>query len=204
MKKKPRGGANNIRLWRLIDPAGELVVVRNLKSYLRDRYGPGEGGELYNNLNTLKQHDYRKTAGGWRLAEQRHGHRWSKAARDRKANKPKPAALNLGTAAAKQKARDTPEAHHEADDWSVLDPDGRTHHVRNLRRWLLQRLGDEQGEKVYAGLRQVRLSLAGKTKRTVGSSHGWTLALSALPKTKPVKPGKPNKSSEAQRPENNL
>jgi hypothetical protein len=47
--------------------------------------------------------------------------------------------------------------------------------VKNLRRWLITRLGEEQAYKVYTGLRQVRLSLAGKTKRHVGSAHGWTL-----------------------------
>jgi len=119
--KRTRGGANNIRLWRLIDPAGELVVVRNLKSYLRTRLGEEKGAEAYNNINTLKHDDYRETAFGWKLAEQRYGHRWSKAARARKAAQPKPSALNLGTVAAQRKAHAQPEAKLAAN-WTTPSP----------------------------------------------------------------------------------
>jgi hypothetical protein len=173
--KRSRGGPNNIRLWRLIDPAGNLVVVRNLKKHLRTLYGEKKAKSVYQNICAIKQHDYRVTADGWRLAEQRHGHRWSEASRRRKAAQPKPAALDLGTDAAQRKAHAEPERHHEADDWTVRDPEGRTHQVRNLRRWLIVRLGEDKGKRVYVGLRQVRLSLAGKTKRQVGSAHGWTI-----------------------------
>ena len=105
----------------------------------------------------------------------RHGHPWSAAARARRAAQPKPPQLELGTASAQAAAHANPELHREAKDWIVRDPEHRMHRVRNLRRWLHNRLGPEQGQRIYNGLRQVRRSIRGKTKRAVGSAHGWTL-----------------------------
>ena len=108
-------------------------------------------------------------------ASLRHGHPWSAAARARRAAQSTPPQLGRGTAAAQALAYTDPEHHHEAKEWTVRDPEQIVHRVRNLRRWLHNRLGPEQGQRIYNGLRQVRRSIRGKTKRTVGSAHGWTL-----------------------------
>lgn len=105
----------------------------------------------------------------------RHGHPWSAAARARKAAQTTPPQLARGTVVAQAVAHAAPEQHHEAKDWIVRDPDHVVHRVRNLRRWLHNRLGAEQGQRIYDGLRQVRRAMAGKTRGDITHAHGWTL-----------------------------
>ncbi|OQA34211.1 MAG: hypothetical protein BWY57_00613 [Betaproteobacteria bacterium ADurb.Bin341] len=52
--------------------------------------------------------------------------------------------------------------------WTIRDPDGVIHTTTMLKPWLLAKLGDTTGTKVYNGLCAVRVGRA-------STSHGWTL-----------------------------
>lgn len=97
------------------------------------------------------------------------------AARRRLAAKDRPAPLKLGTIAAQALALAKPLENKDAKDWVVRDPANRTHRVRNLKWWLTQQLGREEGTHVYVGLRQVALSLRGKRKHPISHAKGWRL-----------------------------
>lgn len=84
--------------------------------------------------------------------------------------------LASGTASAQAAALAAPEKHHEAKDWIVVSPEQTTHKIRNLRRWLIARLGESEGRRICAGLRQVAASMRGKTRGDISHAHGWRLA----------------------------
>lgn len=102
--------------------------------------------------------------------------KWGKRGRENAAKAAKRTRnYEAATEAAKAAYETNPEAYHEAKEWIVIDPEGNRHHVINLSHWLRLQLGEDQGRKVYAGLKQVARSMRGKTKRPVRQSHGWTL-----------------------------
>ena len=82
----------------------------------------------------------------------------------------------LGALAAAAKIKADPRTAPSAKHWLVMDPDNVPHAVTNLKAWLRQRLGPDEGRRVYNGLRQVRAAMRGKTRRAVTSAHGWRLA----------------------------
>jgi hypothetical protein len=81
----------------------------------------------------------------------------------------------LGMPAARTVYYAAPENWCAAKDWIVISPDGFRYEIKNLCIWMRKHLGDDEGRRVTRGLYIVKRSILGKTKRTVGFSHGWTL-----------------------------
>lgn len=88
--------------------------------------------------------------------------------------------LLLGTPAARNSRRAGPfESNVNAKRWTVLSPSSERYDATNLRLWCElneQRFAPHHWRAAYAGLRQVSAWLRGKTKRTVTSWRGWSLA----------------------------
>lgn len=110
--------------------------------------------------------------------------RGSQSDKRRKINKTASAeaadAINLtkGNAAASAKARANPASHHEAKVWYVQDPGGKNHLIANMRAWLREQIGEDEGDKVYAGMRRITQHLRHPERyRPVSHSKGWRILL---------------------------
>ncbi len=62
-------------------------------------------------------------------------------------------------------------------DWSIQSPDGRVHHVRNLRLWLKKHKNNLPGTvtQAFAGFMQMKRCILGNTKRNVFQWKGYRL-----------------------------
>ena len=109
-------------------------------------------------------------------------HPWNEAAKQRLRDRPKPAQLALGHAAAMA----LPDSHRgsghrECKVWRLRSPEGHDFEFVGLMPWAREnawRFGetDEDGaRRIAAGIRQIAQSMRGKTRRSVGSYKGWTL-----------------------------
>lgn len=104
---------------------------------------------------------------------------WSIEARARLAKNGQTPNLTKGTGAALKSPVSGPfESNQEAKRWWVISPDGDTYEVVNLAKWCRDNpdLFDGHSHRLANhGLRQIQLSLMGRTKRRVSSWHGWSL-----------------------------
>lgn len=103
---------------------------------------------------------------------------WNDESRQRLAERGRPAALKKGTAAALRSPIAGPfETNRDALVWTIQSPDGVKHTVRNLNLWLREHADmlDGTPEQARAGIMQIKRSMEGKTKRSVGSWKGWRL-----------------------------
>lgn len=103
---------------------------------------------------------------------------WSKESREKLSTKGQTSNLTKGTPAAKQSPVAGPfETNQEAKLWLLTSPNGDEYRVVNLKKFIRENsnLFDGTVEQAHAGLRQVQLSLMGKTKRAVSQWKGWRL-----------------------------
>lgn len=104
--------------------------------------------------------------------------KWSDESRTRLAKKGQTGNLKKGTPAAQQSPVAGPfETNQEAKLWSLISPSGQEYTVVNLKLFIRENAGlfDGTVEQAHAGLRQIQLSMMGKTKRTVSQWKGWRL-----------------------------
>lgn len=103
---------------------------------------------------------------------------WNDASKTKLSLKGQTQNLTKGTASAKQSQIAGPfETNQEAKTWWLISPSGAKFKVRNLAKFIRDNHGlfDGSVEQAHAGLRQVQLSLMGKTKRSVSQWKGWSL-----------------------------
>jgi transposase len=91
------------------------------------------------------------------------------------ARKQNPAAV-CRPAPAPVEYKTAPEHRSASKVWRVIAPDGQMHEVRNLKNWLRERLGREQGGRVAGGLRHAAAKMRGKAPRAGMHAYGWRLA----------------------------
>jgi hypothetical protein len=86
--------------------------------------------------------------------------------------------LSKGTPAAKlSPIAGSFETNHNAKYWVLVSPEGVEYKVRNLALWCKNNAYrfDRTPIQVDKGIRQIKRSMQGKTKRSVGSYLGWRL-----------------------------
>lgn len=69
------------------------------------------------------------------------------------------------------------ETNKQALVWTIISPEGIEYEVRNLNLWIKQNAYILPGtiEQAHAGFMQIKRSMLGKTKRSVGQWKGWRL-----------------------------
>lgn len=103
---------------------------------------------------------------------------WNEASKIALSQKGQTENLMKGTVAARLSPIAGPfEENQEAKTWWLVSPKGDIFTVRNLKKFIRENhdLFDGTIEQAHAGLRQVQLSLMGKTKRSVSQWKGWSL-----------------------------
>ncbi|HML33878.1 hypothetical protein [Sporomusa sphaeroides] len=103
---------------------------------------------------------------------------WSVEARQRKSAEGMTDNLKKGTPAAKASPIAGPfETNQNALTWVLKSPEGEIYEVRNLALWLREHADmlDGTPEQAEAGIKQIKRSMEGKTKRTVAQWKGWRL-----------------------------
>lgn len=103
---------------------------------------------------------------------------WSEDKKAKRSAQGQPENFKKGTQAAQLSAKSGPfETHINALIWTIKSPDGVTYNLRNLNLWIREHADLLPGtpEQARAGFMQIKRSIQGKTKRSVGSWKGWKL-----------------------------
>ena len=104
--------------------------------------------------------------------------RWGSDARKRKSEKGQDANLRKGTAAAKASPRAGAfTTNVSAKAWTLVSPEGITYEIRNLSLFAREHAAEygSTPTKMSAGIKAIKRSMRGRTKRTVSSWKGWGL-----------------------------
>lgn len=100
---------------------------------------------------------------------------WSDEARQRLRSKGRPEALRNGSAEARRLALANPAEFHEAKIWEVITPTGQHRRIINLRRTLINELGQPEGVRVSGLLKTMNKAMCNGQAAWV-TRCGWSLA----------------------------
>jgi hypothetical protein len=106
---------------------------------------------------------------------------WSEAARQKLRGKGRPEQLKNGTVEARRLALEKPADFHEAKLWHVITPDGKTRVIVNLRRTLINELGEAEGIRIARVLTTMSRAMRNGREAWV-TRCGWSLLQSSTPK----------------------